>query len=321
MIGARSTTLMRPPGSCTNTARADPLQAWPDDVRATYVCAIETLRDADVEFLIGGALAFACYTGIIRDTKDLDVFLRRRDCEEALDALSRAGFSIDMTFPHWLAKAYAGDRYIDLIYGSGNGVASVDDLWFSHSHPAHVLGVPVRLCPPEEMIWSKAFIMERERYDGADVAHIILACGRQLDWGRLIERFGQKWRVLLSHLILFGFIYPGERSAIPEEVVDNLLHRLEREQTWPKEESRVCDGTLLSRQQYLPDLSGGYADGRLVPRGDMTAAEIALWTAAIFADPTSSPSLPAEAASPNNSRLSHAHLNGRTASRARRRRR
>ena len=96
--------------------------------------------------------------------------------------LADAGFATELTFPHWLGKAYAGDRFIDLIFSAGNGVAAVDDLWFAHAPPGEVLGVPVRLCPPEEMIWSKAFIMERERYDGADVAHLILACGRELDW-------------------------------------------------------------------------------------------------------------------------------------------
>jgi len=296
--------MMPVPGSYTRAALSDPIQSWPDDVCATYVNAIETLRDADVEFLIGGAFALACYTGILRDTKDLDVFLRRRDCKQALAALSSAGFATDMTFSHWLAKAFAGGRYVDLIHGGGNGVASVDDLWFSHSHPGHVLGVPVRLCPPEEMIWSKAFIMERERFDGADIAHLILARGQQLDWDRLIERFGRRWRVLLSHLILFGFIYPGERSVVPGDVMDQLLERVKRERTGSAEESRVCDGTLLSRQQYLPDVwGGGYADGRLLPRGDMTVAEIADWTAAIFADPPCSPPHPAQAAS-QSSRLS-----------------
>lgn len=29
-----------------------------------------------------------------------------------------------------------------------------------------------------------------------------------LDWSRLARRFGQHWRVLPSHLILFGCIYP-----------------------------------------------------------------------------------------------------------------
>ena len=44
----------------------------------------------------------------------------------------------------------------------------------------------------------------------------------------------------------------------------------------------MCDGTLLSRQQYLIDIDdGGYADGRLTPDGEMSTAEIAHWTSAI----------------------------------------
>jgi hypothetical protein len=285
------------------------------ETQGVYLDALEALRRADVEFLIGGAYALAPYTGIVRDTKDLDVFLRRRDCERALAVLAAAGFTTELTFPHWLAKAYTGDRFIDLIFGAGNGVALVDDLWFTHAVPGRVLGVPVLLCPPEEIIWSKAFIMERERYDGADIAHLILACGRELDWRRLLARFGRRWRVLLSHLILFGFVYPGERGVIPDAVMDHLLRRFDRERIWPPDTARVCDGTLLSRQQYLEDVtSRGYEDGRLAPRGEMTAAEIAHWTAAI------PPALPAPPPDPA-ARLSVVGPNGRRAPRARRRRR
>ena len=285
------------------------------EARAVYVTALETLRRAEIEFLIGGAHALAPYTGILRDTKDLDVFLRRRDCERALAALDAAGFVTELTFPHWLAKAYMGERFVDLIFSAGNGVAVVDDLWFTHAVPGRVLGVPVRLCPAEEMIWSKAFIMERERYDGADVAHLILACGRGLDWRRLLGRFGRRWRVLLSHLVLFGFIYPGERAAIPDAVMAFLLGRLQREQTSPGTDAGVCDGTLLSRQQYLIDVSErGYADGRLEPRGEMTAADIAHWTAAIPPELAPAPTAP-------TARLAVVRANGRRAPGARRRRR
>jgi hypothetical protein len=274
----------RPPVAAERSHELEP------ETRRIYIDALEALRGAEVEFLIGGAYALAPYTGILRDTKDLDVFLRREDCEAALTALRAVGFTTELTFPHWLGKAYAGDRFIDLIYGAGNGVAVVDDLWFAHAVPGRVLDVPVLLCPPEEMIWSKAFIMERERYDGADVAHLILACHRELDWRRLLGRFGRRWRVLLSHLVLFGFIYPGERAVIPDAVMANLLRRLDWERAWPAEDTRMCDGTLLSRQQYLDDVTErGYGDGRLAPRGDMTAAEIAHWTAAI---PASSPAAP-----------------------------
>jgi hypothetical protein len=281
--------------------------------RRIYVAALEALHGGGVEFLIGGAHALVPYTGIFRDTKDLDVFLRKEDCEKALAVLEAAGFTGERTFPHWLAKAYVGDRYIDLIFGGGNGVAVVDDLWFAYAVPGSVLGVPVWLCPPEEMIWSKAFIMERERYDGADIAHLLLARGRDLDWRRLVARFGRQWRVLLSHLILFGFIYPGERTCIPDAVMQNLLRRLDRERGWPGGPARVCDGTLLSRQQYLIDVTErGYADGRLAPRGEMSAADVARWTAAIASSPMPAP----PAAPPTATRR-----NGRPASRARRRRR
>ena len=305
-----------PPCAGVTVRRAAELDAILDpETRRVYTRALQALRQAGVDFLIGGAHAVAPYTGIVRDTKDLDVFLRRQDCEPALAVLADAGFTTELTFPHWLGKAYAGDPFIDLIFSAGNAVAAVDDLWFAHATPGEVLGIPVRLCPPEEMIWSKAFIMERERYDGADIAHLILACGRELDWARLLRRFGRCWRVLLSHLVLFGFAYPGERDVIPDAVMADLLRRLDRERAEPGPSGRVCDGTLLSREQYLVDVTErDYADGRLTPRGEMTAAEIAHWTAAIHTNPD--PQLPVP--TPN---LSVFRRDGSPGPRARRRRR
>jgi Aminoglycoside-2''-adenylyltransferase len=244
--------------------------------------ALELLTRLDIPFLVGGGHALRHYAGGVRATKDLDVFVRRADAEALLDGMSAAGFETDLTFPHWLGKAHIEGDYIDVIYSSGNGLAEVDDGWFTYSHSATVLGVAVKLCPPEEMIWSKAFVMERERFDGADIAHLIRAFGERLDWRRLLGRFGPHWRVLLSHLILFGFIYPGERAAAPPEVMQVLSRRLEREVASPPSERRLCQGTLLSREQYLADISRwGYEDGRLMPRGQMTAEEVEHWTAAI----------------------------------------
>src|SRR5205814_1501759 len=113
------------------------------------------------------------------------------------------------------------------IFGSGNGLAPVDRLWFDHARRGTVLGFPVRLCPIEEMIWSKSFIQERERFDGADVLHLIRAGAARLDWKRLIRRFGPFTRVLLAHLVMFGLVYPGERRRIPARVMKELLGRLD----------------------------------------------------------------------------------------------
>ena len=113
--------------------------------------------------------------------------------------------------------------------------------------------------------------MERERYDGADIAHLLRACAERLDWSRLLERFDSHWRVLLSHLVLFGFVYPYERGRIPPFVMDTLLGRLQGEAQPPPAAGRLCQGTLLSRVQYATDLDRwGYEDVRLLPRKEKT---------------------------------------------------
>ena len=250
--------------------------------RRFYRDVLTILDRANVPTLVGGAFAFSHFTGIQRPTKDFDLFVRREHIDRALETLAVAGFHTELTFPHWLGKARSDEFLVDLIFGSGNGVAPVDDEWFEHAPPAEVLGVPCHICPAEEVLWSKSFVMERERYDGADVIHLLRSRATSLDWPRLLRRFGDKWRVLLANLVLFGFIYPGERSRIPRAVMTELLDRVSRELSSDASGPKLCNGTVVSRQQYLMDVQQwGYTDGRLQPHGNMTAQEIADWTDAI----------------------------------------
>jgi hypothetical protein len=260
-------------------------ETLPAATRDFYVRAMQRLDEAGIEFLVGGAYAFERYTGIARHTKDFDVFAHPRDVDRLLATLAAAGCETELPFPHWLGKARCGDDFVDVIFSSGNGVASVDDDWFKHSVPEEIFGRAVRLIPVEEMIWSKAFIMERERFDGGDVIHILRASAERIDWTRLVARFGDAWRVLMAHLVLFGFIYPGERHRIPPGVLSELSARLQRELATPEAGPRVCRGTVLSRAQYLVDIERwGYADPRLAPEGNLTQREAAIWTAGIAAD-------------------------------------
>ncbi len=249
--------------------------------RAFYREAMDVLSRAGVPFLVGGAFAFVHQAGIDRSTKDLDIFVRPEDVTRLLAACSAAGYDADLVYSHWLAKIRASNGFVDVIFGSGNGVAIVDDEWFAHATEQEVLGVKVKVAPAEESLWSKAFVMERERYDGADVAHIILAHGERLDWRRLIDRFGPHWRVLLSHLVLYGFIYPSARSRVPVWVLDELLARVTAEMPAPDAEDPVCYGTLLSWSQYLGEVLGGsFRDARIRPYGNLTPEEVARWTSA-----------------------------------------
>ena len=248
---------------------------------AFYRAVMRTLNGHQIPFLLGGAHALGRYTGIARDTKDLDIFVQRRQVERVFEVLALAGYHTELCFPHWLGKVCSGDRYVDIIFSSGNGICTVDDDWFNHAVADELFKIPVRLCPLEEMIWCKAFVMERERYDGADIAHILRACGERMDWRRLLQRFDVHWRILLTYLILFGYIYPSDHSSIPEWVMQELLTQLQTEKGYPPSRNRVCRGTLLSRIQYRDDIERwGYEDARQLPTGPMTPQEAAQWTAA-----------------------------------------
>jgi hypothetical protein len=250
--------------------------------REFYLHAMRVLDESRLPYLVGGGYALGHYTGIERHTKDFDIFVRRRDYDRIMEALARAGYHTELTFPHWLGKVCSEHGYVDVIFSSGNGVAHVDDAWFQHAVEGEVFGLPAKLCPVEEMIWSKASIMERERYDGADIMHLLLACAEKLDWARLVSRFGGHWRLLLMHLCLFGFIYPSERGRIPAEVLRNLLAQLQAETAASPPRERICQGTLISREQYLVDIQRwGFKDARDTTASTMTPDDVVLWTGAI----------------------------------------
>jgi hypothetical protein len=258
-------------------------QSTPEELdprtRAFYLKALDLLDRSSIPYLVGGAYSLAYHANIVRHTKDLDIFIQSQDLRRAMETFEREGYQTELTFPHWLGKVFADDAFVDLIFSSGNGLCPVDDQWMSNAVQGEVLGRKANLCPAEEIIWSKSFVQERERFDGADIAHLLLARGPTLDWKRLLRRFGPNRRILLGHLIVFGFIYPFARSNIPSWVMEDLMNEIRNE---PDDPEKICRGTCLSRQQYLPDVrQWGLIDGRVQPHGPMRPQDVAHWTAAI----------------------------------------
>ncbi|MBX5483761.1 MAG: nucleotidyltransferase [Myxococcaceae bacterium] len=226
--------------------------------------AIDVLQEAGVPFVVGGAYAYCNYTGIYRDTKDLDLFPKKEDAARALDILAADGWETERRDEVWLYKAYKGEYFVDLIFSSGNGVATVDDEWFEYATVGEAFGRKVLIAPAEEMIWSKAFICERERFDGGDVNHLIRAVGDKMDWQRLMRRFDRYWEVLFAHLILYRFSYPSDRTNIPEWVMAEMMRRTlatMKEGDWG---DPICRGPLISRVNYDVDMQcWGYLNGRI----------------------------------------------------------
>jgi hypothetical protein len=252
------------------------------EVADFYRHALSVLRDNRISFLVGGAYALQWHTGIHHPTKDLDLMVQPADCPRALRAMEFAGYRTELTFSHWLAKVFHNGAFIDIIFNSGNGLIPVARDWFRYAVRGKVCGLVVDIISPVELLWSKAFVMERERYDGADVLHLIRACGADLDWPRLVKRFGADWPVLFSHLVLFKYVYPSEGTSVPKWVMQLLMGRMQSEVKRSGRAPRICRGTLLSREQYLIDIEQArYSDPRLEPHGNMSREEVARWTDAI----------------------------------------
>jgi hypothetical protein len=235
----------------------------PDGERQVYRRALEALNAADVPYVVAGAYAIYEHTGIYRKTKDLDLFFEPAVVVDAAHALRAAGFVTRLEDPHWLAKATAGEHFVDMIFGMGNGVAPIDRDWVEHSRQGILAAVPVRIAPPEELIWHRLFISERHRHDMADILHLMLCLGDTFDWERLVKRVGPHWPLLLAQVSTFSYVYPGYRSNIPAWVYQELLTRAQAELAHDSQDLDFTRGPLISRFSFTIDVrEWGFADPR-----------------------------------------------------------
>jgi hypothetical protein len=217
----------------------------PEEEREIYKRALDALSAAAIPYVVTGAYAIYEYAGIYRDTKDLDLFVEPLHVVPAMRVLREAGFCTRLEQPHWLAKGMIGELFVDLIFGMGNGLALVDEDWYRFSRPAILAARPVRVAPPEELIWHRLFISERHRHDMADIAHLILCTGDRLDWERLVRKTGDHWPLLLAQLQMFTYIYPETDHRVPQWALEELLARAQADVRRP----RSGDLVVLPRGQ------------------------------------------------------------------------
>jgi hypothetical protein len=234
----------------------------PDEERTVYKRALEALTTAGIPFVVAGAYAIYEHTGIYRKTKDLDLFFEPAAVVPAARALRETGFMTRLEDQHWLAKAISGEHFVDLIYGMGNGVARIDGGWFSHSRQGMLAATPVRIAPPEELLWHRLFIGERHRHDMADILHLILCVGDTFDWERLVARVAEHWPLLLAQLLAYSYVYPGYRDNVPAWVYEQLLERARGEMgRGDVEDADFTRGPLISRFSFAIDVrEWGFAD-------------------------------------------------------------
>jgi hypothetical protein len=235
----------------------------PEEARNVYRLALETLNQAEVPYVVAGAFAIYEHTGIYRQTKDLDLFFEPRDVLPAAYALRDAGYEMRLEEEHWLAKAFRGKVWVDLIYGMGNGVAFIDSVWHDFARPGTLAGMPVMIAPAEELLWHRLFIYERHRHDMSDILHLVLTVGDTLDWDRLLRRVGPHWPLLLAQLQVFSYVYPGFRSRVPRHIMETLLDRARDLAGKDDPEEAITNGPLISKFSFAIDTQEwGFVDTR-----------------------------------------------------------
>ena len=214
---------------------------------------LRLMNESSIPYVVSGAFALGQHTGIWRNTKDLDLFLAPDDIPPALHRLAEAGFETEVTDPVWLAKAHRGEFYVDLITGMSNAVITVDRSWIARSSAATILGIPTRVLAPEELIASKLFVIRRERFDGADIVHVIHGTQGKLDWKRVLDIVGEHWMIVLWAMVLFQYIYPAHCDYIPRAVWDDLLGRLGKELDHPNPRAHFR-GSLIDEKMFAIDV-------------------------------------------------------------------
>jgi hypothetical protein len=233
----------------------------PPEAESFYVEGLKLLAQSGLPFLISGTYAVTTYTGVVRPTKDLDIFCKPSDYPRILNFFQEQGYSIEVEDERWIGKVFQGRFFFDVIYSCRTADITITDEWFEDAPEIEVYGTKVKIIKPTELIWSKIFVQDRYRFDGADIAHVILKQHDAIDWRRLMRYMELHWEVLLSHLINFRYIYPSERDLVPRWVMDELIERLGAHLSMPPSNVKVCRGRLFSSRDYVTDISEwGYAD-------------------------------------------------------------
>ena len=216
-------------------------------------------------YAIGGAYSHYGFTGVWRDSKDLDAFVRPEDVRAALDAFAAAGFETELRDAHWLAKVHSPPHLLDILFAVRHATRlRITDEWLETSHAARFLGVPTRILGPEETIATKIYIANRDRFDGADILHIVRALQGEVDWQRIIDLLDGDEEIVLWHLVLFAFSYPMHREWLPRELMRRAFEHLQAAPAQLSE--RAFRGMVLDPTSFRVDVAEwGYRDSGAQP--------------------------------------------------------
>lgn len=191
----------------------------PENEWELYKTVIDKVREKGIRFALGGGLAFSEYAGRIRNTKDLDLYIFPWDRERAAEACMEAGFKdyyeVQGYDRSWIFRSYKDPVIVDLIWTSPNHRFVVDPRWLTRGRDVEIRGTNLKLVPPEELIFAKLYVLQRDRCDWPDILNILYNMGQFLDWRHLIDRVGNDLPLLAGALTTFRWLSPERAAKLP----------------------------------------------------------------------------------------------------------
>lgn len=155
--------------------------------------------------------------------EDVDLLVRPPDAARAADALGGAGYVVEDTDPDWIRKAKRLGVTIDLIHRAA-GEVHLDREMLERAAPVPVLGVPVRLIPPEDLAVIKAVLHDETR--PGDWFDALALVGRpNLDWEYLLRRARGHGAQRILSLLLYA---RTDGTDVPVRVLTELLDTVPR---------------------------------------------------------------------------------------------
>jgi len=178
-----------------------------------------------IPFAMGGGMAISAYSGCLRNTKDMDLFILEQDSQEVLEITRQLGLDEYLAVPYDPTWSYrsARDGYIlDFLWRMLNGRSSVHPDWLTKGWELRVRGTSFRLLPVEELIWTKLYIVRNDRCDWPDLLSLLYAHGPGLDWDRLLDQLEEDAPVLGAVVNLFRWLSPKVACQFPDSVWGRL---------------------------------------------------------------------------------------------------
>ncbi len=223
--------MFRPPGDPQREEIAD--ASWaaliPEYQWDIYLRVIRLATQRCIPFAIGGGFAFSHYSRRWRNTKDIDLYVVPDDRDAMIEITRVAGladyYSVLPYDRRWIYRSFVAvgsasdhppaDIIVDIMWQMANYRAQADGQWLSRGDLVSIRGWKLRMLPAEELLWSKLYILQKDRCDWGDLLNILYSRGSQLDWDHLVARVGDDKPVLAALVQLFTWACPGRALALP----------------------------------------------------------------------------------------------------------